>query len=196
MPICQIDQCFALVKLSLNADEIAPLLQRHPNNDTNIEELEAFGAELARGKFPEAASCEFVKNVCVWGAGHRNVKRVLELNEPADIAKALRDGHRCALNGKVPGGVSRIATLKYLGISYASKQLRVLLPDHAVILDSVIRTRLGYAESEKGYAEFLSDCHQLLNRIQAHPRAGATALPVLRVCDIEAAIFQKLQETV
>ena len=120
--------------------------------------------------------------------------RVLKRNERADIARALREGHDIALSGDVPGGVSRIAKLKYLGISYASKQLRVLLPDRAVILDSVIRIRLGYAESASGYTEFLSDCEQLLAQIQRQTCAGASIHSKWRICDIEAAIYQQLQE--
>jgi hypothetical protein len=76
--------------------------------------------------------------------------------------------------------------LPYFRMSFASKIIRFIYPDRAVIFDSVIRSGLGYPESADGYGAFLDDCQAILDR-------SRTEYPELRVCDIEAAIFMKLR---
>lgn len=44
-----------------------------------------------------------------------------------------------------------------VGVSFASKHLRILYPDRFATLDSVIERRLGYARNSAGYVRFLSD---------------------------------------
>ncbi|MEK9971028.1 MAG: hypothetical protein VW600_17975 [Ferrovibrio sp.] len=195
MPIVKVGNCYALTKFCLKPTDIAGLLKRHTADYHETAELEAIGADLVRRGFPPKKTAAFVERVCIWGRGHRNVGRVLKKNTPKGIADALREGHAIAKRGDVAAGVIRIENLRRLGISYASKQLRILLPNRAVILDSVIRVRLGYAESERGYRDFLSVCNELLVRLKKHPFPGAPGRPVLRVCDVEAAIYQILQES-
>ena len=100
----------------------------------------------------------------------------------------MRTGYEKACNGCVAEGIEWIRELKGLGQSFASKQLRFLMPDRAVILDSVIRKRLGYNETLPGYSKFLADCLTL--RDQAHKSEEVRGL---RVCDIEAALYTKIQ---
>lgn len=195
MPIVKVGNCYALTKFCLKPADITGLLLRHTIDYRETAALEALGADLVRKNFLPTRSADFVERVCMWGRGHRNVGRVLEHNTPKNIADALREGHALAKRGDVAGGVIRIEQLSRLGISYASKQLRILLPNRAVILDSVIRIRLGYAESESGYRDFLADCSELLVRLKRYPFPGAPGRPVLRVCDVEAAIYQMLQES-
>jgi hypothetical protein len=59
-------------------------------------------------------------------------------------------------------------------------------PAAAVILDEVIRGALGYRESRDGYQEFLDDCQTSLALLAPYH-------PQLRICDVEAAVFAKIQ---
>ena len=82
--------------------------------------------------------------------------------------------------------VTEVQQLNQLGQSFASKLVRFICPTQAVILDEVIRGALGYRENADGYAEFLSDCRTLLEGAESSCRD-------IRICDVEAAIFAKIQ---
>jgi hypothetical protein len=62
-------------------------------------------------------------------------------------------------------------------------------------MDSVIRNRLGYTDTAAGYSEFLTDCQTILAGVQQSRQMAAVDAKKLRVCDIEAALFTKLQGT-
>jgi hypothetical protein len=81
-----------------------------------------------------------------------------------------------------------------LGISFASKHLKFLAPDDAVVLDSIIAEQLGYATNLAGYGTFLTDCHDVLNACnQFEIRYTGWGAQGWRVSDIEMAIFQKIR---
>jgi hypothetical protein len=190
MPVRELQGRVCVVRLELSPAEIPDLLVRHANNYPGARELEEAGIALANANFEPSASAAFVQQVCEWGRGHRLMGRVQDNNTPAEVSVALKEAVSFAQAGDVAHGVECIRKLQNLGQSFASKQLRFLEPSRAVILDSVIRAGLGYGETATGYAEFLSDCLTILrhaNRLE--PVQAAT----LRVCDIEAAIFAKLQ---
>jgi hypothetical protein len=118
---------------------------------------------------------------------------VRDKNSPTVVAAALSEAVGLAQRGDVSAGVECIRRLDHVGRSFASKQLRFLEPLRAVILDSVIRTGLGYPDKPKGYAEFLDDCQIMLAEVQQSGEIESSLAATLRVCDIEAAIFAKLQ---
>ena len=196
MPVQLIEDRYALVKFTLDPHDINGYLKRHTPEYDKIRVLEDKGIRLIEDDFPDESTREFVKDVCLWGRGHRNVKRVIDKqnNTPSEMVTALREGYKEANKGNVADGVARIAKLKWLRISYASKILRCLLPDRTVILDSVIRVKLGYAETRNGYDEFLTDCHTLFDALQPLNLPTMSGRPDLRVCDVEAAIYQMLHE--
>ncbi len=193
MTIAQIDGKFAIVRLDLTPAEIPDLLQRHAAHFPGASGLEEAGRALVASGFDAEASRAFIRRVCEWGGGHRFVDRVLESNTKKQIASALREGYTNAIDGRVAEGVERIRGLHYLGQSFASKQLRFLAPTLAVILDSVLRARLGYEETVSGYREFLADCRALLGHAQASDQLDAGLRAALRVCDIETVLFAKIQ---
>jgi hypothetical protein len=106
---------------------------------------------------------------------------------------ALADAWVLIKQGDAPGAVARVQALNHLGQSFASKQIRFLAPNKAVILDKVIRTGLGYAETVDGYKAFLADCEEILRSARSDPRIGGARGSLLRICDVEAALFSKLQ---
>ena len=97
----------------------------------------------------------------------------------------------------VAEGVEQIQCLKGLGQSFASKQLRFLVPKRAVILDDRIREKLGYEKTVCGYTEFLTDCHKLLKYAEKsqdlHAKLRRELGTDLYVCNIEAALYAKIQ---
>jgi hypothetical protein len=85
--------------------------------------------------------------------------------------------------------------VKNLGkVSFASKHLKFLAPDAAVVLDSVIRNGLGYPDSPEGYQDFLNDCHTILDHAIANGlKYTGWGTNGWRVSDIEMAIYAKLK---
>lgn len=193
MPVIMIDGCLAIVHLQLRPEEIPGLLKSHAQKYPRAPELEERGKKLIETNFPPDASREFVREVCLWGDGDRNVNRVVELNTASEIAQALREGLALALNEQMSQGVERIKRLRRLGQSFASKQLRFLTPERAVILDSVIRHKIGYRETTAGYDAFLADIAALHQYVCASTSICPEVRDGLRLCDIEAAIYAKLQ---
>lgn len=191
MPIVSTNGELTFVRLSIAPTDIPDLLAAHAKEYPRADEIEAQGAALVHAGFPAANSTEFIQQVCEWGRGHRLVGRVLGENSAQQIADALRDGFEFAYQGHAGQGVERICKLRYLAQSFASKQLRFLAPTQAVILDDVIRSALGYADTVQGYDEFLADCQTILGHAQ---KAGIKYLgQPLRIANIEAAVFAKLK---
>ena len=192
MPVASIGGVLAFVRLEIRPSEVPGLLRRHSDKYPGANELEVCGANLIRAEFPPGEAAAFVRKVCEWGRGHRLVGRVLRDNAGQRIGDVLREGYVHAQRGFVGDGVEAIRQLRYLGQSFASKQLRFLTPTHAVILDEVIRSALGYAETAVGYTEFLEDCQALLRLVRATNVEAELGMP-LRIADIEAAVFAKIQ---
>lgn len=193
MPIREFKGRICIVRLELHPGEIPDLLVRHANNYPGAQELESAALALIESGFQPEVSADFVRCVCKWGGGDRQMGRVRDNNSPNEVSLALSESVALARGGEVAKGVERIRRLRNLGQSFASKQMRFLEPTRAVILDSVIRSGLGYAETGTGYAEFLSDCQTILTNVRGSGQLGKTQATELRVCDIEAAIFAKLQ---
>ena len=191
MPVRQIDGRLCIVRIELSPSEIPSLLAKHAENYPGVPACEALGQELIQSGFDPDASVEFVQQVCKWGRGDRNISRVRRNNSASEVALALSEGLDLARTGKVAHGVERIRCLRNLGQSFASKQMRFLYPARAVVMDSVIRNRLGYAETANGYAEFLSDCQAILVHVRKSDQLPEPER--LRISDIEAALFTKLQ---
>jgi hypothetical protein len=186
MTVVKLGQAFNFVKLQLDLAEIPELIAAHRRNWEPPDRLEEQGRVLNAEGFPAGPSAQFAIEVIKWGKGHRLLTRFQRENSPERISATLIEALAAADNGRVSLGVEIVRGLSRLGQSFASKLLRFLRPDDAVILDDRIRGDLGYRETQEGYDQFLADCHTILGDAQR-------AMPALRVCDVEAAIFSKLQ---
>jgi hypothetical protein len=175
----------AFVRLRLSTDEIRPLLERHQANYPNADQVEAVARAAVAAGFDIASCRQLLTSAMTWGRGRRNLTRVLA-NPPNDIRGAVVEANKLLTENSPAEAVERLRRLHRLGQSFASKVARFLSPDKAVILDSVIRKALGYAEDANGYRAFISDCWEA-HSILKHGNPG------LRICDVEAAIFAKLQ---
>jgi len=131
-------------------------------------------------------SMRFATGVILWGGGHRFSGRFQAKNAAEEVAAALEKSVDLTDQGHAGEAVEVVQQLEQLGQSFASKIVRFLRPEKAVILDSIIRNALGYAESTEGYEEFLADCRTIRDDAK-------DTNPGLRVCDVEAAIFAKIQ---
>jgi hypothetical protein len=187
MPVTNINGVICFVRLELMPGEVPGLLRRHAANYPGAVECEQVGAAIIDAGFPTDDVKAFVEAVVRWGGGQRFVGRLLNQNAADEIADALKEASAHLKAGEAADAVSRLQRLRYLGQSFASKIARFLSPTTAVILDEVIRGALGYRESQEGYQEFLTDCQETLELLVVHH-------PQLRICDVEAAIFAKIQK--
>ncbi|MFA1676280.1 hypothetical protein ACDY97_26945 [Rhizobium mongolense] len=193
MPVLQHNNQLLIVRISLSPSEVPFLLARHRQEYEDAVEIEQLGAQLLATDFPPDISLDFLERVHRWGKAYRNLTRVSQTGG-VKIACTLRVARDLIAAGAVPDAVEEIRELPRIGLSFASKAARFLAPEKCVVLDSVIRGRLGYGETRDAYADFLQDCHQLLEMLKTSQELDSSLRAKLRVCDVEAAIFMKAKE--
>ncbi|WP_343227780.1 8-oxoguanine DNA glycosylase OGG fold protein [Rhizobium laguerreae] len=165
----------------------------HRSEYPGAEVVEQCAKRLIAANFPPNDATAFIGGVCEWGRGNRNFSRIRDAGDTT-IAQSLRSATEAIDAGDVTRSIEELQRLPHLGLSFASKVARFLAPDKCVVLDSVIRNRIGYVESEEGYSEFLQDCFQLLQTLRTSPDLEAPLRDRLRVCDVEAAVFIKARD--
>lgn len=194
MPILRHGDELGFCRLLIRLDEFPDLLRQHRKAWPDTPAIEKLGAALIAGGFGHAEVEEFVRRVCRWGDYAGVAGRVIKRNGVRTIAAALREASDLTQAGRPADSVARLTRLRDLGISFASKHLKFLAPERAVVLDSVIGGRLGYLSTPAGYAELLADCIDLRDRLLSasvpfpFPDEGPW-----RVSDVEMAIFMKLR---
>lgn len=193
MPVMQIEGQLSFVRISLAPSEVPKLLKRHRSEYPGAEVVEHCARRVIAANFPPADATAFIEGVCEWGGGNRNLSRIRDAGDAA-IAQSLKSATEAIDAGDVVPAIGELQRLPHLGLSFASKVARFLAPDKCVVLDSVIRTRIGYVESQEGYAEFLQDCFRLLELLRTSPDLDASLRDGLRVCDVEAAVFMKARD--
>lgn len=119
-------------------------------------DVEAVGASISEFSSPSELLA-FSEIVCKWGRGQRVWGNLLRLNKSTALAKkyaawfasartAKDDEHAIQPGSVIPG----------LGISFASKHLRMLDPGRYAVLDAVLSDGLGFALNPKGYKLFMT----------------------------------------
>ncbi len=176
--------------------EFTELLRRFRNRVSNTDDIERQAERLANGGFKEKALTDFIHAVCMWGGYAGIAGRVIKNNQPPKLARRFNEARQNAHRGMVLEALKTLQSIKGLGgVSFASKHLKFLAPESAVVLDSIISNGLGYALTLEGYQSFLDDCGVILDRIidakLKYPGWGANGW---RVCDVEMAIYAKLSE--
>ncbi|HZH44117.1 MAG TPA: hypothetical protein VEY50_08565 [Lysobacter sp.] len=152
------------------------------NETLRIERLAA-GLDLGN---PRAVS-EFSSAVCVWGKGHRVWGNLMRLHSPKSLGRAVAQWLMAAREATEPAkAIAPGLGIKGLGVSFASKHLRLFAPDRFATLDEVISRGLGYALNGAGYNLWLHDLKQIRQRDMAS----------LRVGDIESGIFVLARQVV
>jgi hypothetical protein len=185
-------------RLHISRVDIAPaefpaLLQRHHRDDPDTRSIEEAAAALAEDGFSEARTAEFIRSVCRWGGYSGVAGRVLRDNETPVLSTRLAAACAAANTGDPCAGLSELLKIRGLAVSFASKHLRFLAPDSAIVLDRIISSRLGYPLSISGYRECRSDCLAMLSFVQVASASYPGWARDWRVCDIEMAVFMKLR---
>ncbi|AWY01133.1 hypothetical protein A8139_14975 [Marinomonas primoryensis] len=127
----------------------------------------------------------FCNIVCEWGRGHRvwsNLKR----HHKDRLGFALKKWLSAVGGISDEQAITIGASIKGLGVSFASKQLRFLDPNRFVVLDDVFCQGLGIALNSKGYELFLSILRQLQQQL-------AIELPL---GDLEQGLFYLVRQKV
>jgi hypothetical protein len=181
-----------IVKMYLKPSDIEKSIVRLRNDGASTA-LENQAISLIKSDFDEECSYDFINAAFLWGRGHRNLGRVNSKNDKRTMSEHLRIAYNHGLNNEISLGVIKVANLKQVRISYSSKCMRFIFPDRAVIMDSVIREKLGFADTQAGYESFLNLCHSILDHVKKSDEFSAGFGQTLRVCDIETAIYTQMQ---
>jgi hypothetical protein len=174
------------------------LFAKHWDSDESTRSVEIYGQEFVSHKMPRDRLLGFMRMVFGWG-GSRNIGNNF-MRSNAGKLDCIRHQFLKSLQhleaGQDKEAIKSLTALTGLGVSYASKHLKFLSPDKAVVLDSLIERGLGYKQSANGYVEFVNQCRQwakLLNNNKIHCKR--TTEGEWRVSDVEMAVFIHVRET-
>lgn len=193
MPVIEQNGRLSIVRLDLAPGEVPFLLKRHRTEYEGSESVEGKARKLKAADFSAEEARGFVNSVFLWSKNTRNLSRVQQASN-SQFETAFENASQLIDNGDVPKAIDTLCKIPHLGVSYASKIGRFLDPEKCVILDSVIRGRLGYSNDAGGYAAFLGDCRDMLKMLKASPGLDSELRATLRICDVEAALFMKAKE--
>ncbi|MGI9338254.1 MAG: hypothetical protein ACR2P4_07095 [Gammaproteobacteria bacterium] len=127
--------------------------------------LENRGDEWCMKGLPGSAEIKkFVPDVCTWGGYSGIAGRVLK---NANIRKAFGEALKFAKDGKQDAAICSLLVLNGLGISFASKHLRMMSSRTCVVFDRILQENLPYPSDVSGYREFCRDCVQLAKLLNA-----------------------------
>jgi hypothetical protein len=191
------DQTIIITESPVQPGAFSGLVERHPQIEKTLS-LEVEARRLMTTNFSRQQLSAFIRGVCAWGGYPRTAARVLEQNawpviqhqfssaiaalslEPPDLQSALR----------------ALMRVRHLGLSFASKHLRLLRPDLCPVLDSTLSETLGYPLNSRGYQRFANDCQKVAALLQElgvpNPlgRDGGKWYPA----DVEMALFVYVKE--
>ncbi|MCA1773650.1 MAG: hypothetical protein LC677_14010 [Halomonas sp.] len=148
--------------------------------------LEDIGSTLLKDN-ATMTSLEFSQAVCKWGKGLRVWGNLTRYYRLPSLEQVLDDWLAfAAVTNDAASAIAPGVAIKGLGISFASKHLRMLDPQRYAVLDDVISQGLGFAMNPVGYALFL----RCLQEFQA--RHG---LPY-NVAALESGLFYLVRQSV
>jgi hypothetical protein len=169
------DQTVRWWNLTIELKEFPELLRNFVRINPDTQRIEEMGTQLAEHAFSIDELCNFIRAVCAWGGYPGIANRVINNNQPNEIAAAFQKAYQMAIGGQVIDALALLRQLHNLGgVSFASKHLKFLAPNDAVVLDSIIEDQLGYARNTAGYAAFLTDCRDILNACNGIRYTGCT----------------------
>ena len=192
------DQAIIITDSPVQLGAFTNLVERHPQIEKTLE-LEVEARRLLKAGFSQQQLRKFISGVCAWGGYPGTAARVLEQNAWPDLQRQF--GSAIAALSQEPPDVQSalraVVRVRHLGLSFASKHLRLLRPDMCPVLDSTLSETLGYPLNSPGYHRFSKDCQQaaaLLQRLGVHNplgRAGGKWYPA----DVEMALFVYIKDS-
>lgn len=184
---------FSFISLTIQLDEIDTLVKERDNAyaDPPRKVVEQIGRNLlVNGTWSRTDVDRFVEAVFRWGKGDRNLARVKNSPQLAELLRRSSDRVGRSENdaAEVADAIWELSdNVQQLGPSFASKLLRFLYPNDVVIYDSIIRTGLGLPEEPRGYIAFHNACKTIQDGL-------ADKGTHVDLSDVEAAVFMKLRK--
>lgn len=157
---------FTRARLTVPKPVLRAAIESTKQEIKKAKKVEALGAALARKPTP-TASFEFSEAVCDWAAGRRVWAR---LNRYYDHDQNALGKELCAWFQGIKGthdveeAIKPGIAIDGLGVSFASKHLRMLDPHRFAVLDSVLSEKLGFALNVAGYKLFMQALHDYQGR--------------------------------
>lgn len=183
----------------LDLHRIAQNWTNHRSGDPLTDFVNDFASSFLDEDIPQHKALLFVRLVCAWGGlrgGNFQLFRlsVAELEaKGTSLSCILKESKDDSIAGNYSKAIKAFDGTKGLGVSFRSKVLRFLCPNHAAVLDSHIRKQLGYSNSANGYELFVNDCiavRDCLNRSSLRP----DDLPVWNTTAVEMGIFLSVKD--
>ncbi|MCC5797023.1 MAG: hypothetical protein JJU48_06815 [Methylophaga sp.] len=161
------------------------------NRLLNVEAESTRALELCGSALTENSGVsdflQFSEGVCKWGRGQRVWGNLQRHHGSEGLANELRSWLLFAAKPcRDEEAIAKGAEIKGLGVSFASKHLRMLAPERYAVLDDVLQQGLGIALNPRGYRLFMSALRTL---------AGELEQP-LKIADLEAAVFLLVRQDV
>lgn len=148
--------------------------------------LELCGRSLSENSSP-SDFLNFSEGVCNWGRGQRVWGNLQRHHSPGSLATELKTWLLFASSPcEDEEAISKGAEIKGLGVSFASKHLRMLAPERYAVLDDVLRQGLGVALNPRGYRLFMSALRVLVTELEQP----------MRIANLEAAVFLLVRQAV
>lgn len=183
-------------RLVLRVADIPGRWKWHVDDDPLTAVIDRAAARFVRAGFPARRAFLLVRSVYAWGGLRgRNPERVtLSCQELGDdgLAHILAAAHGLSLRGDFKGAIEALSCIKGMQVSFHSKILRFLCPDHAAVLDSRIVKACGHPPTPSGYASFVTDCRRIRDQLNATGVLRADGKP-WRTTDVEMAIFAQIK---
>jgi len=192
------DQAIIVAGSPVHPGAFTGLAKRHPQLEKTLS-LEVEARRLLTTDFSRQQLSDFIRGVCVWGGYPGTAVRVLEQNAWPDIQRQFGSAIS-ALSLDPPDLQNALRTLRrvrHLGLSFASKHLRLLRPDVCPVLDSTLSEKLGYPLDSRGYQRFSDDCRKvgaLLQRLGVPNPMGRDSGKWFSA-DVEMALFVYVKES-
>lgn len=163
-------------------------IAKNTEDQKRTAQVIAKGAELRRSGFSSLAARDFSQAVCSWAHGPgRRVWSNLVRHNGDRLMRMLAIALQQADAAKTAGAaIKPLLSIKGLGVSFASKHLRMLDPTRFAVLDSVLSEELGYALNPNGYSLFMREMLRALAELRSATDVGFERMSV---ADLERAVF-------
>ncbi len=189
---------FEQAKPRIYLSEFPELFAKHWDGDPSTRSVEIYAKEFVEEGMPQDRLFGFMRMVFGWGGTGNIGTNFMKHN-----AEKLDDVHcrfLLSLNflndGKDKEAIESLASLKGLRVSYASKHLKFLNPNKAVVLDLLIERGLGYQRTSDGYVEFIGKCREWMKLLNDNNIfCGRSSAGTWRVSDVEMAVFKHVEKT-
>ena len=184
-------------RLTLRVGDMPELWRWHADGDPLTAIIDRAAARFVRADFPPTRAFLLVRTIYAWGglrgANPDRVANSCAALKPEGLSKILKAAHGYSLREKYDCAIAALHEIKGMRVSFHSKILRFLSPDHAAILDSRIVENCGYPPTPVGYADFVRDCREIgdyLNKSGVCRTDGR----LWRATDVEMAIFATIKK--